>query len=68
MPKYYVCSNQFQSIIDRKNAESAVIGVLQKLHGKGFIIGPKICVSERGWYNDLCFDTDQMLKTLYGTK
>jgi hypothetical protein len=68
MPKYYVQSGQLQSIIDRPSVESAILGVLEKLHGKGIIVSPKICISERGWYDDKCFDTDFFLKTLYDNK
>lgn len=65
MPKYYVQSGQLQSIIDRKDTKTAALAVLSKLHGRGLIISPRICVSERGWYNDKCFDTDTLLKILY---
>jgi len=65
MPKYYIQSGSMQSVIDKQTIESAILAVLEKFYGKGIIFSPTICVSERGWHKDDCFDTDFFLKILY---
>lgn len=68
MPKYYIQSGNIQSIIDRKDIETAILDFLYSLHGRGVIVSPKVCISETGWTEDDCFDTDFFLKTLYDNK
>lgn len=66
MPKFYVFSGQIKHIIDRPDPQVAIVDVLLYYKGKGFLTGAKICVSERGWFEDLCFDTDTYLKDYHG--
>jgi hypothetical protein len=63
MPKYYVISGQIKEIVDRKSHRAAILCVIQKYKGKGFLTVAKICVSETGWSTNLtCYDTDDFLK------
>lgn len=63
MPKYYVISGQIKEIIDRKSHRAAILCVIQKYKGKGFLTVAKICVSETEWSTNLtCYDTDDFLK------
>lgn len=70
MPKYYIQSGSMQSIIDRENTQIAILAVLENLYGKGIILSPQICISEKGWNSTKkdCFDTDFFLKILYEKK
>ena len=65
MPKYYVQSGQIKSIIDKPDHRSAIIHILKKYYGKGFLTVEKICLSETGWTKDLtCYDIDPFLKEI----
>ena len=66
MPKFYVFSGQIKHILDRKNEQVALLDTLEYSKGKGLQTGLKICISERGWFEDKCFDTDTYLKDIYG--
>lgn len=63
MPKYYVISGQIKEIVDRSSHIEAIMFILNKYKGKGFLTVAKICVSETGWSTNLyCYDTDDFLK------
>lgn len=67
MPKYYIKSGQIKYIIDRKDYKEAIIDTLKAYHGKGYMTGPKICVSETGFENHhlwKCYDTGDYIKEL----
>lgn len=66
MPKYYVFSGQIKHIIDRPTDMVAITDTLEYYKGKGLMTGPKICVSERGWFEDICYETDPLLKDNHG--
>lgn len=65
MPKYYVKSGDIRFIVDTSDYVTAILAALRKYKGKGFITGPKICVSETG-FNDhsrwTCYDTQEFLR------
>ena len=65
MPKYYVKSGQIKYILDRKNEELAIIDTIKHYYGQGYLTGPKICVSEKGFddfKNWTCYDTDEYMR------
>jgi hypothetical protein len=49
MPKYYIKSGQIKYIIDRKSEKSAIVDTLKYYKKRGFMVGSKICASEKGF-------------------
>lgn len=67
MPKYYIKSGQIKFIIHRNNHNDAILDTLRYYDGKGFMTGPKICVSEVGFDSFKswkCYDTDIYIKKI----
>lgn len=67
MPKYYIKSGQIKYIIDRDNYQQAILDTLKAYYGKGYMTGPKICVSEIGFENHRfwkCYDTSEYMKQI----
>jgi hypothetical protein len=67
MPKYYVKSGQIKYILDRKDHETAIIDTLKAYKNRGFLTGPKVCISENGFdsYKTWkCYDTSDYLKQI----
>lgn len=67
MPKYYVKSGQIKFIINRNTKDQAILDTLRYYNGKGFMSGPKICVSEVGFESFKswdCYDTDKYMKRI----
>ncbi len=67
MAKYYVKSGQIKFIVDCTDHKCAILATLTHYKGKGYITGPKICVSEQGFESFQkwkCYDTDKFLKDM----
>lgn len=67
MPKFYVKSGQIKYIIDRKSYKEAIIDTLKYYKYRGFMVGAKICVSEKGfdsfkeWF---CYDISDFMEQI----
>lgn len=67
MSKYYVKSGQIKFIIDCTNHECAILAALTFYKGKGYMTGPKICVSEQGFddfKNWKCYNIDKYIRKI----
>lgn len=67
MPKFYVKSGQIKFVIDASDHTVAILAALRKYKGRGLMLGPKICISEKGFesFKDwICYEADDFLKKL----
>jgi hypothetical protein len=67
MPKYYIKSGQIKHTIDRPSDKKAIIDTLKYYKRRGFMVGAKICVSEKGfesfkeWF---CYDISDFMEQI----
>lgn len=49
MPKYYIKSGHIKHILDRKTEAEAIVDTLKYHKHRGFLVGARVCVSEKGF-------------------
>lgn len=49
MPKFYIKSGHIKHILDRETETKAIIDTLKYYKYRGFMVGARICVSEKGF-------------------
>jgi hypothetical protein len=65
MPKYYIKCGDIKFIIDSSDEKSAILAMINRYKGKGYILPPKICINQRGFKHigtKDCYDTDKFLR------